>query len=269
MYTKPILGQPINWAHPLAKGLIGCWIMNESSGDKIYDLGTKRRNGSLHSAGGRPIPSWESGFLGPAVHFHDDIYIWARMWGSEKEYCVGDSFSVIFGVKFTIVQEASILGQDEGGGNNLKWMVVWDSITNNNLTFHWQNPAGTGYQIDWPWIPIVNTWYDICITREDSNWNLYVKGKPIGAPQTQAALVPAVNVDLHLGTEGENWKYLYGSLSNVRIYDRGLNAAEVLQNYQEPYAIFKPTFNILVTPGITLFSVVPTGYHHLKQAGGA
>ena len=44
-HQKPFLGQQINWAHPLARGLVGCWIMNEGSGDKLFDLSGNANHG--------------------------------------------------------------------------------------------------------------------------------------------------------------------------------------------------------------------------------
>lgn len=39
MYNqKPILGQQINWGHPLAEGLVGCWLFNEQGGTTISNL---------------------------------------------------------------------------------------------------------------------------------------------------------------------------------------------------------------------------------------
>lgn len=35
---KPPLGSQINWGHPLSKGLVGCWLFNEKSGTKVFDL---------------------------------------------------------------------------------------------------------------------------------------------------------------------------------------------------------------------------------------
>lgn len=37
-HQKPLLGQQINRAHPLAKGLVSCWLMNENSGNRVYNL---------------------------------------------------------------------------------------------------------------------------------------------------------------------------------------------------------------------------------------
>jgi hypothetical protein len=43
---KPSLGSTINTNHPLAQGLVGCWLFNEQTGNKIYDL-SKDNHGNL------------------------------------------------------------------------------------------------------------------------------------------------------------------------------------------------------------------------------
>jgi len=36
--TKPLPGAQIDWGHPLAQGLVGCWLMNEGAGQGFADL---------------------------------------------------------------------------------------------------------------------------------------------------------------------------------------------------------------------------------------
>ena len=40
---KPPLGSIIDWSHPLARGLVGCWLLNEGGGDAIYDMVENRK----------------------------------------------------------------------------------------------------------------------------------------------------------------------------------------------------------------------------------
>jgi hypothetical protein len=35
---KPIRGLQLNKSHPLARGLVGCWLLNEGTGHKVFDL---------------------------------------------------------------------------------------------------------------------------------------------------------------------------------------------------------------------------------------
>ena len=47
---KPILGRGINWGDPLARGLVGYWLMNEGVGNKVYDLSGNGRTGTISGA---------------------------------------------------------------------------------------------------------------------------------------------------------------------------------------------------------------------------
>lgn len=55
--NKPILGTQLDLAHPVNKGLEGCWIMNESSGSLVQDLTPNKNHGKFVDgtvwAGGR------------------------------------------------------------------------------------------------------------------------------------------------------------------------------------------------------------------------
>ena len=53
-YHKPFRGIQINWAHPLARGLVGVWLMNEGTGNKIYDLSGNQHIGTFENT-----PTWE------------------------------------------------------------------------------------------------------------------------------------------------------------------------------------------------------------------
>ncbi len=60
---KPPLGSIIDWSHPLADGLVGCWLFNEGSGKVILDLCSRKIN-YLGSS-----PSWKSNSRGLYLDF--------------------------------------------------------------------------------------------------------------------------------------------------------------------------------------------------------
>lgn len=64
-YTKqkPPVGATINWNHPISRGLIGCWLMNEGGGTLVRDIAS-RNDGQL-SGGAK----WATGGNGCAVEF--------------------------------------------------------------------------------------------------------------------------------------------------------------------------------------------------------
>ena len=62
--SKPLFGTPLNRAHPLAQGLVGCWLLNEGSGLTAYDSSGKGNHGVLSGA-----PNWSSCVDGVGLTF--------------------------------------------------------------------------------------------------------------------------------------------------------------------------------------------------------
>lgn len=56
LILKPRVGRRINFTHPLAKGLAGCWMMHEGSGNKVYDLSENGLVGTFATSGS--LPTW-------------------------------------------------------------------------------------------------------------------------------------------------------------------------------------------------------------------
>ena len=46
-YQRPPLGAHVNWSHPLSAGLVGCWLLNEGSGNITYDLTMSGGTGTI------------------------------------------------------------------------------------------------------------------------------------------------------------------------------------------------------------------------------
>ena len=63
MAVKPLPGAQLDRTHPLAQGLVGCWLMNEGGGDRVYDYSGNDNHGTF--VGG---PTWAVGADGAAVH---------------------------------------------------------------------------------------------------------------------------------------------------------------------------------------------------------
>ena len=55
---KPPLGARLIPGHPLANGLVGCWLMNEGSGNKVYDLSGNGNSGTLTNG-----PEWKANYI--------------------------------------------------------------------------------------------------------------------------------------------------------------------------------------------------------------
>ena len=47
LYNRPLPGARLNMSHPLAKGLVGCWLLNENGGIRAMDLSPYGNHGLL------------------------------------------------------------------------------------------------------------------------------------------------------------------------------------------------------------------------------
>ena len=61
---KPIKSSIVNPTHPLAKGLVGCWLLNEGTGNKISDLSGHGNSGTIYGS-----PAWSAGPTGGCLEF--------------------------------------------------------------------------------------------------------------------------------------------------------------------------------------------------------
>jgi len=53
--TKPLPGAEIDWGHPLAQGLVGCWLMNEGAGVSVADYSAGGNHGILKGGARRSV----------------------------------------------------------------------------------------------------------------------------------------------------------------------------------------------------------------------
>lgn len=65
-FQKPPLGAAVDWSHPLARGLEALWLMNEATGDLVFDVTRHGHNGTRN---GMVQDDWSTTPLGPAADF--------------------------------------------------------------------------------------------------------------------------------------------------------------------------------------------------------
>jgi len=96
------------------------------------------------------------------------------------------------------------------------------------------------------WFPgptiVLNRWYHIGFTYDGSMLRLYRDGVEV-ASTSKSGAIPASNVIGAIGNNdvGLNNRYFDGSIDEVRIYNRGLSGAEMLDHFQGIYDDTDPT----------------------------
>ena len=247
---KPTLGRQINWGHPLSRGLVGCWLMNEGSGNIVNDLSGNGHTGSLvadtHFVAGKfgPALSFDGtgDYVNVPIQLNTGSYTWS-FWSYTN----------------TVQQMWFMSGDTLTSG----WGIgCWDAtgvfrVYSGSDSNRWVSAAG---------VVQAGVWQHFCVVYNGSIMsNVYLNGISL-TPASNNSTTPITSATAMriAGRPGTVWVELLGKIDNVMIYNRALSAQEISQLYIDPFGMFKPAFDLyliggIVIPGISGGQVIMIG----------
>lgn len=247
-WQKPFKGMQINKSHPLARGLVGCWVMNEGTGNKIFDMSGNENSGTNYGT------DWVDNGL---------------------KFVAGDSDYVVLSNNPNITNDLTIHVSIE----------PTDFIANNTPHIFcsygpFPSYPGWGLVLSDPSSGIGTTknqfaFFDTNAWRLSSTGLIYADNKYIlSAVHTSTATKLYFNGNLNtttgsgaissysgkqrIGSRTYNagWDYYYrGKIFYVMVYARALSSEEIAWLYREPYAMFQSE----IEPSLLYFEA-PTGW---------
>lgn len=233
---KPPLGIPLNRSHPLAKGLVGLWLMNEGTGPKVNDLSGNGNTGSL-VADTHFVP----GKFGPALDF-DGTGDYVNVPGIEDPKFQNMTFSCW--VKSDLVDDAGhgVMGWTESADKDR--LAIFQRGTDNSYSVLFDS-GDTAAVILKMTDAVVGQWFCLAFTM-DRNGDLiaYVNGVQTNAVSIAAAAAESLepDYDFAFGTYraagGAPANFFYGQIDHGMIYNRALSAQEIQQLYLDTFAMF-------------------------------
>ena len=237
---KPSLGSTIDFNHPLSQGLVGCWLFNEQTGNKIYDL-AKDNHGNLLNG-----PIWNSDVDGilkfdgtnDSVDFGDTLDIGL----SSYSFCISFKASSLSGLLHGLFSKSIAANATQRYA-----LFIWNISGNYKITTFISNGGSSDVQTSSNINVSTNVWYHVTAVfdRKDKVY-LYINGKLDSSAtisQFQSINFQS-NYNFRIGSYGDasnNPSYLLnGFISNFKIYNRALSAEEVLSLYEQPYQFINP-----------------------------
>jgi Concanavalin A-like lectin/glucanases superfamily len=237
MILKPPKGAMLNRGHPLARGLVGCWLMNEGGGNQVYDLSGNGATGTLNMD-----TKWQPGNKGSALYFdgtgdyvnipyYNDkpflgeitISVWAMISsGSAYRHFVGKHLS-------------------SGSINN-----PFDFRTDNSTTQKMSLVRASLYHSK-EWLGpnvILGKWCNYVVaapTLIDASPVFYLNGKSSdGLPSsgTGTGSPTGSNAPIRIGSRADGVVNMLGFISSVQIWNHALTASEIMSLYREPFQMF-------------------------------
>ncbi len=223
-FQKPLIGTQVNWGHPLSRGLVGCWLMNEGAGDRIYDLSLNGNDGVFVND-----PAWVAGQVGLAIDFdggNDSVDC-----GSFQNFT--EPFTVLVKAKANLATgNADICEKFSALGVNFlilkvsaEWRFYCGGVsTPNSARFSPSLMAGA-------WADIVGVW-------NGTDTLIYFDG--VYRAKAVIPLAPtSTATNLLIGRRYNNTSAFPGQISSVLIYNRTLSAEEISELYLNPYGMFE------------------------------
>jgi len=240
---KPPLGSMIDFSHPLSRGLVGCWLMNEGSGNRIHDISGNNNHGVLTNG-----PTWKPGRDGGALAF-DGSNDYVESPDSDLLEPTDATFVLwIYPILWAGSIRVLIAKRVTNG-----YMIFFHTATN-KLYWDW-GPAAEGTN-RWAttYLPPLNIWTMLGFTRTASARGLYVNGAIHSSSSAGDSTKIATASVLRIGHDSSAVQYPFnGSISSVSIYNRALSAEEIAKLYVNPYCfIWNPRKYWLMPQGVTI-----------------
>jgi len=231
--NKPPLGSLINFEHSLARGLVGCWLMNERTGNKIYDLSGHGGVGTLTDI------TWKGGKTGVILNnvsatgqinlpsnynVLDNIKELTMITSLRPAVITGDGH--IFNNK---AADVSYMRIDTGGTDDWGFRIHdgTDSVSagdDNSLPINTYNGYG-------------NLIHIAMVFRANDTLKIYFDAaevKSVACPNVDFMSATASNYVL-INSGGPEYR---GDIEYFYMYNRALSATEVEQLYINPYSMF-------------------------------
>lgn len=227
---KPPFGSTFRRDHPIAKGCVGYWAMNEGGGSKVYDLSGYGNHGAF-VAGSEP--TWVTGDDGHQLYFND------------KAIDLGDYVYDQCASALTIV--ARVMPTASAVTSRIIDKYPGPSIygeTTNEWGFY-GSIGGTGRDRKWDWTWADNAWQTAAFRLGAGFQQLYVDGvlkvaNLIGGPFS-GAYDTGTTTNAYVGNRVSDMaRQWVGNISWLQIYARALLPAEISELYADPFALIRP-----------------------------
>ena len=231
--SKPPIGSQIDYSHPLAKGLVGCWLMNEGGGKSVRDL-ARNMNGTLVGDTKFTVNNIGScllfdgtGDYANSNSFVDTTQLTISVWLSTPAPTT--SYMMILTKSSGVVGQPWELRFSANSGRIQFWSTTTVEGTDKGATALSANKL---YHIVLTYNKVKAQIYINSIAETMSNDVSYASGSLITS-STTPILIGARKI-----TTPEY--FFNGSMKNCYLYNRALSSQEIQQLYIDPYCFIKP-----------------------------
>ncbi|KKL55828.1 hypothetical protein LCGC14_2251530 [marine sediment metagenome] len=233
MRLKPRIFRKPQLTHPLARGLVGYWLFNEGSGNKVNDLSGNGNTGTFVNS-----PTWVPGEFGPAINFSGAADEYVNVLDS-PELDGHTAMTWVFSHVSDDLSSANLgpLSKYEAINGERSWAIRQSGgvteynlvISNDGNAFEAQETANLNL--------VVGIRNQLAFTFDDGTGKAYKDGILTDTLtfSTHTSIF-AGSKDVKIGTYRAT--EFNGLIDYVIIYNRALSASEIAQLYIDPFTLF-------------------------------
>lgn len=245
MPVKPPIGlAQIDWSHPLARGLVGCWLFNEGGGSRVFDS-ARRNHGTLTNMD--PASDWVNGKFGRALDFD----------GSDDYVNFGD-YSATDGLRRLSVDLVVRVDNVTNSTPGRHWVGKWGGAFGTNCEWIISQADGQGGKLVFAAVTNGANYFLLTTTsniltsgawvRISVVWNggtvgsIFVNGVQQAVTNSSLGSPTAImtsTAEMRFGRQTAGTASLAGRIDRCVIYNRALTAAEVRQLYVDPFCFIR------------------------------
>lgn len=230
--SQPPLGKPLNKSHPLSKGLVGCYLLNEGGGKVAKDSTQLNTIGDGSLGAGAVFAVKQKGQCASLSGTTSRIDLGAAPSLVGTALTTNCTFSAWINTSTITIGERSIMSTANNGTafdinrTAAKLNVIWNNV--NILT----STASL----------VIGTWYHVAMIRQGAtgSWgsSIYINGV-LDSSVSAVATNPATSAS-NASIGSLSTAFLFnGFINNVMWYNRALSQTEIQQLYISPYSMFK------------------------------
>jgi len=237
---KPFRGAQLNKAHPLAHDIVGAWLLNEGSGNIIFDASGYGHNGAITAS-----PIWAAGPTGGVLNFslsvdNDTIIIPATskfdsVVGANSEYTISTWFKTD-ATSIGSTQYLFMKGRISEESPAIGLRVNVSGVIEHSFFGGGSSRVLTGMKTvdDQIWHHVVATYSAL-----GGRHVIYVDGIEDNSG-VQTIQIDAHTYNVSIGSRVSQISDEFdGNIAQTYFWNRALTVAEVRSLYTDPYAMFE------------------------------
>ncbi|HDZ15539.1 hypothetical protein LCGC14_1171240 [marine sediment metagenome] len=243
---KPLLGTPLDMGNPLSLGLIGAWLMNEGSGNRIYDISGNGRDGILDSN-----IEWQATQNGSALYFGTNADDWMIPLTSTDliNLPTSKNFSVVVSC-LPNYNASTNVGIAWGGTDDLLIYPNDGVAVDGGIRVFWRACGAT--LISYAGSNLNGIRVQTVFTAVPGDQRAYQDGVLVGTGANDLSGAGPFS-NLNIGGWGDAAQAFGGHIEYVYLYNRVLTIQEIRSLYIDPYQMW---------PDDAFWMISTTGWAH-------